>query len=60
MGELIHPRLQLGIGRSAIGIADGLTVRDLPATGVVAGDLDQRLPELLSSLLAGGPAEEGS
>jgi len=27
---------------------------------VVAGDLDQRLPELLSSLLAGGPAEEGS
>ncbi|MEE3115817.1 MAG: NAD(P)H-hydrate dehydratase [Actinomycetota bacterium] len=45
---------------AAAAVVHGLTVRDLPATGVVAGDLDQRLPELLSSLLAGGPAEEGS
>ena len=39
-------------------VVHGLTVRDLPAEGVVAGDLDRSLPELLSALLGAGDESE--
>jgi NAD(P)H-hydrate epimerase len=43
---------------AAAAVVHGLTVRDLPAEGVVAGDLDRSLPELLSALLGAGDESE--